>query len=34
VSETVSNECIAVRDLPVDIECAGATLQKPDDFFD
>src|SRR5258708_7927253 len=32
-SETVSNECIAVRDLPVDIECAGAPLQKPDDFL-
>src|SRR5215470_8435749 len=32
-SETVSNERIAVRDLPVDIECAGATLQKPDYFL-
>jgi hypothetical protein len=32
-SEAVSNECIAVRDLPVDIECTGATLQKPDYFL-
>jgi len=32
-SETVSNECIAVCDLPVNIECAGATLQKPDYFL-
>jgi hypothetical protein len=32
-SEAVSNECIAVCDLPVDIECAGAMLQKPDYFY-
>src|SRR5215470_19936223 len=32
-SETISNECIAVRDLPVDIECAGTMLQKPDYFL-
>src|SRR5258708_4002018 len=32
-SETVSNECIAVCDLPIDVECAGATLQKPDYFL-
>src|SRR5258708_6888444 len=32
-SEAVSNECIAVCDLPVDIECTGAMLQKPDYFL-